>query len=245
MRLAPELVQNSLSYLNPLNERELDLRGHKIPVLENLGLIRDQDAIDFTDNDIALLGNFPLNPRLQALYLGRNRVGSIASGLAKSIPNVHTVVLTQNQLSELADLEPLLELPKLVYLSLLENPVTSKENYRYWVISRCPSLRILDFSKIKDSERTKATELFGRRAEPTEIAQQVLSIRSHKSVTMSTGAQSGVNGANGGKNYRVKLTDNEKKRFEELIKNAKTLAEVARLEKDLNEGRIPAGLMDG
>jgi hypothetical protein len=27
MRLTAELIQNSLSYLNPLNERELDLRG--------------------------------------------------------------------------------------------------------------------------------------------------------------------------------------------------------------------------
>lgn len=89
--------------------------------------MQDQDAIDFTDNDIPSLGNFPLNPRLQSLYLGRNRIGSIAPALAKSIPNVSTVVLTQNQLTELADLEPLLELPKLTHLSLLENPVTSKE----------------------------------------------------------------------------------------------------------------------
>lgn len=27
MRLTAELINNSLSYLNPLNERELDLRG--------------------------------------------------------------------------------------------------------------------------------------------------------------------------------------------------------------------------
>lgn len=27
MRLTAELIQNSLSYLNPLKERELDLRG--------------------------------------------------------------------------------------------------------------------------------------------------------------------------------------------------------------------------
>lgn len=95
--------------------------------LTRLLCLQDQDAIDFTDNDIAQLGNFPLNPRLQALYLGRNRVGSIVPGLAKSIPNVSCIVLTQNQLSELADLEPLLELPKLTHLSLLENPVSAKE----------------------------------------------------------------------------------------------------------------------
>lgn len=34
MRLTAELVHNSLSYLNPLKERELDLRGTTIPCQE-------------------------------------------------------------------------------------------------------------------------------------------------------------------------------------------------------------------
>lgn len=66
-------------------------------------------------------------PRLQALYLGRNRISTIATGLGKSIGNLHTLALSQNQISELADLEPLSELKKLTHLALLENPVTSKE----------------------------------------------------------------------------------------------------------------------
>ena len=32
MRLSIDLVQNSLSYLNPLKERELDLRGIVAPI---------------------------------------------------------------------------------------------------------------------------------------------------------------------------------------------------------------------
>lgn len=43
------------------------------------------------------------------------------------------------------------------------------------------------------------------------------------------------------KNYRVKLTDKERKKVEELIRNAKSLQEIIRLEKELNEGRIPSG----
>ena len=31
MRLTAELINNSLSYLNPLKEREIDLRGTKMP----------------------------------------------------------------------------------------------------------------------------------------------------------------------------------------------------------------------
>lgn len=55
-------------------------------------------------------------------------------------------------------------------------------------------------------------------------------------------ATSGANGgAPGDKNYRVKLTEKEKKRVEDLIRNAKSLQEITRLEKELNEGRIPGG----
>lgn len=40
------------------------------------------------------------------------------------------------------------------------------------------------------------------------------------------------------------MTDKEKKRVEALIRNAKSLQEISRLEKDLNEGRIPAAAMN-
>lgn len=46
------------------------------------------------------------------------------------------------------------------------------------------------------------------------------------------------------KNLRVKLTDKERKRVEEMIKNAKSLQDIIRLEKELNEGRVPVGAQD-
>ena len=45
----------------------------------------------------------------------------------------------------------------------------------------------------------------------------------------------------GDKSYRVKLTEKEKKRVEGLIRNAKSLQEIATLEKELNYGRVPQG----
>ncbi|KAI5308185.1 U2 snRNP complex subunit [Ascosphaera atra] len=127
MRLTPELIQSSLSYLNPLKERELDLRGHKIPTIENLGVAGTQECIDFTDNDISSISNFPLSPRLHILLLARNRVTHIQPSIAKSIPNLTTLQLTENSIAELADLEPLKHCTRLTHLSLLENPVTRKE----------------------------------------------------------------------------------------------------------------------
>lgn len=46
------------------------------------------------------------------------------------------------------------------------------------------------------------------------------------------------------KSYRVKLTDKERRKVEELIRNAKSLQEIIRLEKELDEGRVPAAALD-
>jgi len=53
----------------------------------------------------------------------------------------------------------------------------------------------------------------------------------------------GAPAVNGGAK-RIKITEKEKKRFEGLVKKAKTLAEVQRLEKAFSEGRLPAGVGD-
>jgi len=42
---------------------------------------------------------------------------------------------------------------------------------------------------------------------------------------------------------RVKLTPEERKRVEQLIRDAKSLADITRLEKELNEGRVPGGVV--
>jgi U2 small nuclear ribonucleoprotein A' len=47
------------------------------------------------------------------------------------------------------------------------------------------------------------------------------------------------------KSMRVRLTDTEKKRVEKMIREAKTMQEITRIERELNEGRIPAGAADG
>lgn len=88
---------------------------------------QDNDAIDLTDNDIAQLGNFPLQPRLRSLFLAQNRITTIQPNLSASIPNLQTLVLTKNRIAELADLDALAGFKQLVYLTLMGNPITSKE----------------------------------------------------------------------------------------------------------------------
>ena len=62
---------------------------------------------------------------------------------------METVLLTNNSLQELADLDPLGQLPRLTSLSLIGNPVVMRQHYRLYTVFRMPHLRVLDFRRVK------------------------------------------------------------------------------------------------
>jgi U2 small nuclear ribonucleoprotein A' len=51
-----------------------------------------------------------------------------------------------------------------------------------------------------------------------------------------------ANGHGGAKNFRVPWTSEEKAKLRTLIANTNSLQDIIRLEKELNEGRLPAGV---
>ncbi|CAO3626621.1 unnamed protein product [Cunninghamella blakesleeana] len=159
MKLTVDLINESYTHINTLKDRELVLRA----AIENLGGTKDlNDTINFTNNDLRTLGNFPRLNRLKHLLLGNNRISKIEPGLEQFLPELSTLILTNNSMEELNDIDPLSELKKLEHLSLLDNPISKKENYRLYVIHKLPSLRVLDFNKIKLKEREEAKALFDK-----------------------------------------------------------------------------------
>jgi len=239
MKLTPELLAQATSQLNPLKERQLDLRGYKIPAIENLGVTRDQhDAIDFTDNAIITLGNLPLLKRLQTLLLANNRIQNISASIHLSVPNLQTLVLTNNNISELGDLEPLKELKHLKYISLLGNPVQEKKWYREWLAWRIPGLRVLDFQRIRDKERAHAKSLFlTAEGLPTALATTI-------STTVSTHSTKAIltmdepKAASTGKAGRL-MSKEDQEKVKAAIAKATSIEEVRRLERSLREGYVP------
>lgn len=113
------------------------------------------------------------------------------------------------------------------------------QNYRYWVIWLLPSVRFLDYQRVKDVERVQAKELFGTIDEPSALASKIMGIKSRTFDVSSAAAER----APTDKSIRVKLTASERKRVEQMIRDAKSLQEITRLEKELNEGRIPGGAL--
>ncbi|KAK7527032.1 leucine-rich repeat-domain-containing protein [Phyllosticta citriasiana] len=251
MRLSAELIGNALSYINPLGERELLLRGHQITVIENMGTIsKDVECIDFVDNRITVLGNFPKLPRVCTLLIGKNRLQQIQPTIAEQLPSLMNLMATDNKVKELADLDPLGKLQKLTSAHLMGNPVTSNEHYRLWMIWRCKNLHYLDCQRVTQSERQEAVETFGTEEEPTELAMKVrlyslpsdpfradpasVQIMSKRSTTIDTS-----NGTDKSSNVGLtKLTGEEREKIKELLKNAKTLDEVARLQQMIESGKI-------
>uniref|UniRef100_A0A7S0PUF2 U2A'/phosphoprotein 32 family A C-terminal domain-containing protein n=1 Tax=Coccolithus braarudii TaxID=221442 RepID=A0A7S0PUF2_9EUKA len=157
MRLNADMIARSPAFLNPLKDRELDLRGNKIAVIENLASTQNQfDSIDISDNEIRKLECLAVLPRLKMLLLSNNRINRIADGLGRAFPNIETLVLTNNQLTTLKELEPLAGMPSITMLSLNDNLVTKQPNYRAFLISMLPKLKTLDYKKVKPVEREAA-----------------------------------------------------------------------------------------
>ncbi|XP_037903040.1 probable U2 small nuclear ribonucleoprotein A' isoform X2 [Hermetia illucens] len=237
VKLTPDIINQSMQYINPCRDRELDLRGYKIPQIENLGATLDQfDTIDFSDNDLRKLDGFPFLPRLKCLLLNNNRIVRIDDYLHESVPNLESVILTGNNIQELGDLEPLTHLKKLETLCLLVNPVSTKPYYREYVAYKFPNLRLLDFRKIKQQHRKEAIEFF-RSKRGKDILKEI----AKRSKSAIVPGQAAPGSENKGKVQGASMDDIQKIR--ELIKKANSLQEVERLTRILQSGQIPSDLI--
>lgn len=236
MRITLELLQQAEQTLNPASQRQILLKGMKIPNVENLGGTNDAyECIDLSDNDLIKLANFPPLKRLHTLMLMNNRISRIAEDCFQPLPNLVAVTLTGNKLEKLVDLEPLTKLKTLERLSLLDNPVIKVKHYRPYMIHKCSNtLRILDFNRIKDKERKAANLLFAH-----ERGKKLLEEIAPPRVQKDPSAKPAEGAAKAGPSPEVI------ERIKQAIAEAETIEEVTRLEKALKSGVLPDDLKEG
>eukprot|EP00746_Dinoflagellata_sp_MGD_P166722 gnl/MRDRNA2_/MRDRNA2_96811_c0_seq1.p1 gnl/MRDRNA2_/MRDRNA2_96811_c0~~gnl/MRDRNA2_/MRDRNA2_96811_c0_seq1.p1 ORF type:complete len:384 (+),score=123.57 gnl/MRDRNA2_/MRDRNA2_96811_c0_seq1:81-1232(+) len=231
MRLTLELLQQAGQTISPSKHRQLTLRGFKIPAIENLGTTQDEyEAIDLGDNDIIKIASIPPLRRLKILVLVNNRITRIAEDAFTGLPNLTSLVLTNNKLEKMVDIEPIFGVKSLQRLALLENPLTKIKHYRPFLIHKCEdSLRILDFNRIKDKDRKAATALFaGERGE--KLLSEVAPARG---ANVDTAAAT----ANAPSSEVIE-------KIKKAIAEATTIEEVTRLEKALKSGVLPDDMID-
>jgi len=226
MRLTHFLISNSPQYVNCCREWELDVRGNKIPLIENLVATEDQfDTLNLCDNEITKLENFPNLQKLKTVLVCNNRVARLDASITASVPNLTSLVLTSNNLAHLAEVDALVGAKLLRNLSLYDNDMSKKKNYRAYVLFRLPQLKVLDFQKIKTAEREAAEKLFSGAA-GERLLQEIAAARS-----MASDGQIGV-----GEN---RLTEAQINEIKAAINRAGTIEEVNRLEKALKSGQYP------
>lgn len=241
VRLTADLIWKSPHFFNAIRERELDLRGNKIPVIENLGATEDQfDTIDLSDNEIVKLENFPYLNRLGTLLMNNNRITRINPNIGEFLPKLHTLILTSNRLTNLVEIDPLASLPNLKFLSLLDNNITKRPNYRLYVIHKLKSLRLLDFRKVKQKERLEASNLFA-----SEEAEEQAKKESVKTFVPGEVPAAPEEPKEDEAPKPVAPTPEQIIAIKAAIVNSQTLEEVARLEQALRSGQLPADLNIG
>ncbi|QQP32349.1 U2 small nuclear ribonucleoprotein A, partial [Caligus rogercresseyi] len=150
-----------------------------------------------------------------------------------SLPNLSSLILTNNCLAELSDLERLSKIKSLVHLSLLSNPVVSKPTYRLYLIHKLPHLRTLDFKKVKLKEREEAKAKF----KSEEGKKALKEIKKKAAKTFTPGApltdDEGRRGAAHG------LRPEQVRSIKAAIARASTLEEIERLNQMLRTGQMP------
>jgi len=235
VKLTPDLIAGAGQYINPIRDRELDLRGYKIPVVENLGASLDQyDTIDFSDNEVRKLDGFPFLARIKTLMFNNNRIVRLGDSLEESLPNLQTLILTNNSLQDLADIEPLTSVKTLTMLSLLHNPVVTRRHYREYVIHKFPNLKVLDFKKVKQKERENAKSLFKSKEGKTQlkdIQRKAKTFTPGEALPEATNKQSNPAG----------LTPEQVRQIKSAIARASSLEEIERLNQMLRSGQVPGG----
>lgn len=241
MKLTAELLAQSESSLNTLKERELDLRGLKIPVIENLGAARDlNDAIDLTDNDIRYLGHFPRMVRLRHLTLSNNLIARIDPHMARQLPYLESLVLTNNAVADWAQIAPLSKMRHLRYVSLLGNPLAREPHYREFMVWRLPQVRVIDYRRVTERERQIATRLMvAPGGQLTELGQQLLGTT--EGAPPVPGAPTSFEpGAPLAPASQRQLSASERAAIADAIEKSESMEEIRRLEEQLKLGYVPS-----
>ncbi len=73
----------------------------------------------------------------------------------EKLERLQSLFASGNRLAEFWEVDRFTELPHLMEISLLNNPMTRKPNYRNAIIKRLPALIILDGKEITPEERQR------------------------------------------------------------------------------------------
>lgn len=242
MRLTPQTINNASIVLNPEGKLTLQLRNLSIPYLENLGITQNKFAvIDLTNNDITELANIPANlSNLEVLLLGGNRISYVDEETFLDENGIKSLSLINNSITKFQACFRN-KFRCLENLVLIGNPIVNHKHYRYFIIWLVPTLKVLDFKKVKDGERQEAEKLFGVDKEDfNELALSYLHQGARPAVVESKTEENGVSTSDDRNLSQIgrKLTPEERVELMKKLESATNLDEIDEIEHKLKTGMV-------
>ena len=132
-------------------------------------------------------------------------------------------------------------------LSLRVTRFTGRQNYRLYVINKIPSLKVLDFQKIKQAERERAKRLaasaagaameYDARMEARTAASS--SVPAENSADAEAKSFEPGEGKNAGETFATQFSAEEKAKIREMVANAASADEIDRIETMVKRGVFP------
>lgn len=142
---------------------------------------------------------------------------------------------------------------------LLNNISSGRQHYRLYTIHKIPTLKILDFQKVKQSERERANRLASSAAGAAMEADARLearvaaaaapddSVTASKAFTDDDGANTFEpgEGKNAEESFATQFTMEEKAKIREMVANAASADEIDRIESLVKKGIFPGKADNG
>eukprot|EP01055_Gregarina_sp_Pseudo9_P000869 Gregarina_sp_Pseudo_9__868@NODE_1557_length_1498_cov_127_032214_g1444_i0_p1_GENE_NODE_1557_length_1498_cov_127_032214_g1444_i0NODE_1557_length_1498_cov_127_032214_g1444_i0_p1_ORF_typecomplete_len194_score27_74LRR_9/PF14580_6/79LRR_9/PF14580_6/2_2e20LRR_8/PF13855_6/9_7e05LRR_8/PF13855_6/0_00045LRR_8/PF13855_6/4_1e05LRR_4/PF12799_7/0_58LRR_4/PF12799_7/9_4e08LRR_4/PF12799_7/3_3e03LRR_6/PF13516_6/7LRR_6/PF13516_6/0_38LRR_6/PF13516_6/78LRR_6/PF13516_6/1_2e04LRR_12/PF18837_1/9_2e02LRR_12/PF18837_1/3_6 len=166
------ILGNKVDLSNPGNVEELILDGHKIKQLSEedakfLSQFSELKVISMNQTYLSSLAGLPPLAKLETLELTDNKLGpnSALESLAKTCPNLHTLILAGNRLTDLSFVRGL---EHLEVLDVEVNPITAskkdEEGVRAALFKEFPNLKIVNShdregNAIEDDESGSSDEV--------------------------------------------------------------------------------------
>ena len=134
---------------------------NEIVKIEHLEKLKQLRELDLSKNRIRQIdqNSFYSHNVIMCLKLDDNGLKTLAN--IEKLEKLQTLFLSGNRIQELFEIEKLAELPQLLELSLSQNPVARKPNYRIVVIKRLMQLIVFDGKEISQDERRRVEGVGG------------------------------------------------------------------------------------
>ena len=240
MLLTTQILNDAPVVLNPEQRVTLVLRGLHLTEIPNTLVPQDKfQVLDLNNNELIGLDNITMGQtQLEVVLLANNNISYIDEDVT-GLGNIKSLSLMNNNLY---CFQPCFSkvFSKIVNLVLTGNPIVQIPEYRLFMIWLVPSLKVLDFKRVKSKEILDAEQRFGvDRLVYNEHATAMfgakppsfnLRLNNHQQPVLSSDKQMSV--------LAKKLPDEVKAELLKKLEAATTIEEIEMLEEALKLGDI-------